>query len=127
MKIKNEKEFREYQANLEIIIAKGTKLGSMELLSKEDLDEMDRLAETIEEYEAAYHPLPGKVSTLLTDTIRERMEEKGINQKQAAKLLGISESRVSDLLNGRRKINFNIAKRLRDCFGIPADFIFDYA
>ena len=127
MTIKSEKEFREYQANLEIIIAKGTKLGSMELLSKEDLDEMDRLAEAIEEYEAAYYPLPGEVSTLLTDTIREKMTEKGVNQKQTAKLLGISESRVSDLLNGRRKINFNIAKRLRDCFGIPADFIFDYA
>lgn len=127
MIIKSEKEFREYQANLEIIIAKGTKLGSMELLPEEDLDKMDRLAAAIEEYEAAYFPLPGQVSTLLTDTIREKMEEKGVNQKQAAKLLGISESRVSDLLNGKRKINFNIAKRLRNNFGIPADFIFDYA
>ena len=53
------------------------------------------------------------------------MEEKGVNQKQAAKLLGISESRVSDLLNGKRKLNLNIAKRLRDNFGISADFIFD--
>ena len=127
MTIKNEKEFREYQANLEILIAKGTKLGSMELLSEEDLDEMDKLAEAIEEYEAAYHPLPGKVSALLTDTIREKMEEKGVNQKQAAKLLGISESRFSDLLNGKRKLNLNIAKRLRDNFGISADFIFDCA
>ena len=127
MTIKNEKEFRDYQANLEILIAKGTKLGSMELLPEEDLDEMDRLAEAIEEYEAAYHPLPGKVSTLLTDTIREKMEEKGVNQKQAAKLLGISESRFSDLLNGKRKLNLNIAKRLRDNFGISADFIFDCA
>lgn len=125
MTIKSEKEFRDYQANVEIIIAKGTQLGSMELLSEEELDELDRLSEAIEEYEAAYHPLPGLVSTLLTDTIRSKMEEKGVNQRQAAKLLGISESRVSDLLNGRRKLNLNIAKRLRDHFGIPADFIFD--
>lgn len=127
MTIKNEKEYQDYRANMEIIIAKGTKLGDMELLTEEDKNEYIQLSRAVAEYEAAYHPLPGKVSTLLTDTIREKMEEKGINQKQAAKLLGISESRVSDLLNGRRKINFNIAKRLRDCFGIPADFIFDYA
>ena len=127
MIIKSEKEFRDYQANLEIIIAKGTKLGSMELLSVEELDEMDRLAAAIEEYEAAFHPLPGEVSTLLTDTIREKMEEKGVNQKQTAKLLGISESRVSDLLNGRRKLNLNIAKRLRDNLGISADLILDFA
>ena len=127
MTIKNEKEFRDYQANLEILIAKGAKLGSMELLPEEDLDEMDRLAEAIEEYEAACYPLPGEVSTLLTDTIREKMVEKGVNQKQTAKLLGISESRVSDLLNGKRKLNLNIAKRLRDNFGISADLILDCA
>lgn len=57
MIIKSEKEFRDYQVDLEIIIAKGTKLGSMELLPKEDLDEMDRLAAAIEEYEAVYYPI----------------------------------------------------------------------
>ena len=125
MKIKSEKEYNDYRANMEILIAKGTKLGDMKLLSDEDKQEFVQLSRAIAEYEAAYHPLPGKVSTLLTDTVREKMEEKGVNQKQAAKLLGISESRVSDLLNGKRKLNLNIAKRLRDNFGISADFIFD--
>ena len=127
MTIKSEKEYQDYRANMEIIIAKGTKLGDMEFLSEEDKQEFIQLSRAIAEYEAAYHPLPGKVSTLLTDTIREKMEEKGVNQKQAAKLLGISESRVSDFLNGKRKLNLNIAKRLRDNFGISADFIFDCA
>ena len=127
MIIKNEKEFKDYQAQFEILIAKGTQLGSMELLSEEDKEEYIRLSDAIEEYEAAYHPLPGRVSTLLTDTIREKMQEKGYNQKQTAQLLGISESRVSDLLNGRRPLNLNIAKRLRDYLNIPADFILDCA
>ena len=35
MKIKTEKEFRAYQADMESIIAKGTSLGDMELLSEE--------------------------------------------------------------------------------------------
>lgn len=125
MKIKSEKEYNDYRANMEILIAKGTKLCDMKLLSDEDKQEFVQLSRAIAEYEAAYHPLPGKVSTLLTDTVRKKMEEKGVNQKQAAKLLGISESRVSDLLNGKRKLNLNIAKRLRDNFGISADFIFD--
>ena len=98
-----------------------------ELLSEEDKEEYIRLSDAIEEYEAAYHPLPGRVSTLLTDTIREKMQEKGYNQRQTAQLLGISESRVSDLLNGRRPLNLNIAKRLRDYLNIPADFILDCA
>lgn len=126
MKMKTEKEYQDFRAKMEIIINKGTVLGDMELLSDEDKKDFIQLSRAVAEYEASYHPLPGKVSTLL-DAIREKMEEKGVNQKQTAKLLGISESRVSDLLNGRRKLNLNIAKRLRDNFGISADLILDCA
>ena len=125
MRIKNEKEFNDYKANLEIIIAKGTDLGSMEFLSKEDLDEFDRLTDAIAEYEAAYYPLPGRVSTLLVCAIKEKMKEKGINQKRAAELLSISEKHISDLLCGKGKLDLNIVKRLRDNFGLSADFILD--
>lgn len=110
---------------MEVIIAKGTKLGDMELLSQSDKNEFIRLTDAIHEWEAAYHPLPGKVSSLITDEIKKQMVDKKIKQKEAAKMLGISESRVSELLNGKRALNLNIAKRLRDCFGIPADFILD--
>lgn len=123
----SEKEYNECRAKMEVIISKGTELGDMELLCEEDKAEYIRLANLVDEYENAYYPLPGYSSTLLTDAIREKMVEKGVNQRQTAKLLGISESRVSDLLSGKRKLNLNIAKRLRDNLGLPADFILDMA
>lgn len=125
MIIKNDAQYREHKEAMEVIIAKGTKLGDMELLSQSDKDEFIRLTDAIHEWEAAYHPLPGKVSSLITDEIKKQMIDKKIKQKEAAKMLGISESRVSELLNGKRALNLIIAKRLRDCFGIPADFILD--
>ena len=48
-----------------------------------------------------------------------------IKQKEAAQKLGISESRISELLSGKRALNLNMVKRLRDNFGISADFILD--
>lgn len=125
MVIKNDIQYREYKNAMEVIITKGTELGDMELLSQTDKDEFIRLTDAIHEWESAYHPLPGKVSTLITDEIKRQMESKHIKQKEAARMLGISESRISELLNGKRTLNLNIAKRLRDCFGIPADFILD--
>lgn len=125
MIIKNDAQYREHKEAMEVIIAKGTKLGDMELLSQSDKDEFIRLTDAIHEWEAAYHPLPGKVSSLITDEIKKQMIDKKIKQKEAARMLGISESRVSELLSGKRALNLNIAKRLRDCFGIPADFILD--
>lgn len=125
MIIKDDAQYRDYKEAMEVIITKGTELGDMELLPQSDKDEFIRLTDAIHEWELAYHPLPGKVSSLITDEIKKQMENKKIKQKEAARMLGISESRVSELLNGKRGLNLNIAKRLRDCFGIPADFILD--
>lgn len=125
MKISSDSQYREYKKEMEVLIQKGTKLGDMELLSEADKEEFVRLTDAIYEWEAAYHPLPGKVSTVITDAIKQRMSVGNIKQKDAAKKLGVSESRVSEILSGRRSLNLNMVKRLRDNFGISADFILD--
>lgn len=125
MIIKNDAQYREYKEAMEVIILKGAEVGDMEQLLQSDKEEFIRLTDAMYEWESAYHPLPGKVSSLITDEIKKRMENQKVKQRDAAKMLGISESRVSELLNGRRGLNLNLAKRLRDSFGIPADFILD--
>lgn len=125
MKISNDSQYREYKNEMEVLIQKGTKLGDMELLSEAEKEEFIRLTDAIYEWEAAYHPLPGKVSTIITDAIKKRMDVDNIKQKEAAKKLGVSESRISELLSGKRSLNLNMVKRLRDNFGISADFILD--
>jgi HTH-type transcriptional regulator/antitoxin HigA len=41
--------------------------------------------------------------------------------------LGIAPSRLSEVLKGKRKVNMDLAKRLRDRLGIDADFILENA
>lgn len=125
MKISSDSQYREYKKEMEGLIQKGTQLGDMELLSESDKEDFVRLTDDISEWEAAYHPLPGKVSTIITDAIKECMDAENIKQKEAAEKLGISESRISELLSGKRGLTLNLVKRLRDNFGIPADFILD--
>ncbi len=125
MKISNDSQYREYKNEMEVLLHKGTELGDMNLLSEADKEKFIRLTDAIYEWEAAYHPLPGKVSTVITDAIKQRMSVGNIKQKDAAKKLGVSESRISELLSGRRSLNLNMVKRLRDNFGISADFILD--
>jgi len=90
------------------------------------INEYKQISEAIIEYEAAYHPLPGKVSTIIIDEIVKRMTEKHLKQKNVAQMLGLSESRISDLLNGKRPLNLRIVKQLRDELGISADFILNH-
>lgn len=125
MKIKSDAEYRECKRGIDKIIHIGTTLGSMDLLDQSDKDKLIRLSDMVEEWEAAYHPLPGKVSTLITDEIRRKMNEANLNQIEAAEKLGVSKSRINELLSGKRALNLNLVKRLRDNFGISADFILD--
>jgi HTH-type transcriptional regulator/antitoxin HigA len=55
------------------------------------------------------------------------MFEMNLRQKQLAKILGISETRISELLTGKRKINIELAKKLHAKLNIDAHFILEAA
>ena len=44
-----------------------------------------------------------------------------MKQKQFAQLLGISESRLSEVINGRRAPNLDLVKRLHTTLHVPGD------
>lgn len=123
MTIKNEKQYKEYEAQVEGLIQKGTELGDMELLSEAEKTEFTMLSEALDEYGRAYHPLPGQMSTLLANAILFKVKEKGLKQKDAAKMIGISATTFSDLLHGRRSLSFDIARNLHKVLGVPADVV----
>ncbi len=123
MTIKSEQEYKDYEARVERLIERGTELGDMELLSDEEKEEFTMLSDALDEYGRAYHPLPGQMSTLLTDAIRLTVREKGLKQKDAARMIGISQTVFSDLLHHRRTMSFDIARNLHKVLGIPADVV----
>ena len=123
MTIRSEKQYKEYEARVEKLIQKGTALGDMELLDEAEKSEFAMLSEALDEYGRAYHPLPGQMSTLLADAILFQVKEKGLKQKDAARLIGISATTFSDLLHGRRSLSFDIARNLHKVLGVPAEVV----
>lgn len=126
MIINNPKQFAIYKEKSESLLKQICQYEDESKIPCEIIDEYKQISDAIIEYESAYHPLPGKVSTLITTEILRCMEEKHLKQKKLAQILGISESRTSDLINGKRPLNLQIAKRLRDELGISADFILNH-
>ncbi len=123
MTIKNEREYKENEARIERLIQRGTELGDMELLSDEEKEEFTMLSEALDAYGRAYHPLPGQMSVLLSDAILVQVKEKGLKQKEAAKLIGISATTFSDLLHGRRSLSFDVARNIYKVLGVPAEIV----
>jgi HTH-type transcriptional regulator/antitoxin HigA len=71
-------------------------------------DEFDLLVTLVESYEMKHFPIapPDPI-----DAIKFRMEQTGMTKTDLAKYLG-SQSRVSDVLGGRRKLTLKMIKLL---------------
>ena len=101
------------------------KLGSHGMCA-DDKHELKRLSILIEEYEQKTAPMPLQPQSLV-GMIQVKMFEKRMKQKELATLLDISETTLSEILNGKRKVNLPLAKQLYKKLGISPEFILEAA
>ena len=83
--------------------------------------ELAIVSDVVETYEKLHYPIEKPtVSSLISLYI----EEKGMTQKELAKELGVSPSRVSDYVSGRAEPTLRIARSLCTILGIaPATML----
>ena len=82
-------------------------------------DDLDLLCTLVESYEMKHYPIapPDPI-----DAIKFRMEQMGMTKKDMAKYLG-SQSRVSEVLNRKRKLTLKMVKSLYRGLKIPAEIL----
>lgn len=82
-------------------------------------DELDLLVTLVESYEMKHYPIapPDPV-----DAIKFRMEQMDMTKADLVQYIG-SQSRVSEILNGRRKLTLGMIKALYKGLRIPADIL----
>ena len=82
-------------------------------------DELDLLVTLVESYEMKHYPIapPDPV-----DAIKFRMEQMDMTKADLVQYIG-SQSRVSEILNGRRKLTLGMIKSLYKGLRIPADIL----
>jgi len=87
------------------------------------------MAKAIEEYEDRHTAMPMslviKNPETLLDVIELKMFEKQMKRKDMAKLLGITDTRLSEVMHGKRKVNMELAKRLYKTLGVDPKFILE--
>jgi HTH-type transcriptional regulator / antitoxin HigA len=126
-KINDRKEYNEVMQRIEKLLQKSTKNGGFDKLPTKDKEALKELSLMAESYEDSIPLMPIKSPTTITEMIRYKMFEMNLKQKQLAKMLEISEARISELLTGKRKINMELAKKLHSKLHIDANFILDVA
>ena len=71
--------------------------------------ELDMISDMVEEYEDVHYPI-GKPT--LIDIIKLRLYEMGLTQAKLAEILGLSNARVSEILNGKSEPSLKIGREL---------------
>ena len=55
--------------------------------------------------------------------VKPELLERGIRQKDFARMLNVQASHLSEILNGKRSLSADLAVKIQDAIGIPADIL----
>ncbi len=80
-----------------------------------EFDEIEVLSALIENYEAKHYPIDAPDPI---EAIKFRMEQEGLRQKDMVSILG-NKSRVSEILNRKRKLTLEMIRNLHEKLNIP--------
>lgn len=109
--IRNEEDYQKALNRLEDIF--DAKKGA------EEGDELEILSILIDQYEKENFPI-GMPDPI--EAIKFRMEQMGMNQKDLAEVVGF-KSRVSEILNKKRKLTLNMIRKLNTTLHIPIEVL----
>ena len=109
--IRNEEDYQNALQRLDEIFdaKKGTEEG----------DELEILAILVDNYENEHFPIemPDPI-----EAIKFRMEQMGMKQKDLAEVFGF-KSRVSEILNRKRKLTLEMVRKLNTTLHIPTEVL----
>jgi len=118
--IKTREEYYLVMAEIETYLAKGF----ANLTEKED-DELAELSKRVSVYEKIHFPMPVKHD--LTTILEAYMKENNLTKQKLASFLGVGNSTLSEVLNKKRPITLDFAKRLHAKIHLDGNLILEVA
>lgn len=120
MKVETNSQYHTALAKIEKLLEKG-----FDKLTKSETVELEILSKLVEAFETKKYPMP--LYTDIRDVLEHYMNENDINQSELSRLLEISNSALSEILNGKKKLNINIAKKIHQKLKIDGNLILELA
>lgn len=115
--IQTEKEYDAIVKRIEILLQNSDNIENKEA---QEYIELNILSDLVADYEESYFPVK---KPTLSETIKLRMFERGLNQKNVSELLGVSTSRVSEYLTGKSEPTLKIAREISKKLDIDSNIV----
>ncbi|WP_395052393.1 type II toxin-antitoxin system HigA family antitoxin [Flavobacterium sp.] len=104
--IQTEKEYNVISNRIEVLLQNSENIENQD---SQGYIELNVLSDLLAEFEENQYPLK---KPTLSDTMKLRMFERGLNQKRLSELLGVSTSRISEYLTGKCEPTLKTAREI---------------
>lgn len=120
VKIENEKEYNAAMKKIDALMKKGESK-----LTGKEANELRTLALAAQAYEKSIYTIPAPKT--LEGLIELKMYERKLKQKELAKLLGIGEPKLSQIMSKKRKPDVAFLKAAHKRLGIDGNILLEFA
>lgn len=119
-KIKNSKDYDIVMKRIDVLMKKGERK-----ITSAEAKELQKLALAAQTYEKSIYTIP--LPTTLEGLVELKMYERKLKQKDLAKILGLGEAKLSQILNKKRPADVHFLKAAHKHLGIDGNVLLEYA
>jgi len=121
----SKKVFAASEIKMNELLAIATKKGGFDNLTSKESAALDKYTQKVKAYEDVNLtiPLPQTVQGL----IELKMYEKKLKQKEIAKMLNITDTKLSEILHNKRKPGLSLLKAMNEVLGIDGNLLLKIA
>ncbi|HRN55361.1 MAG TPA: helix-turn-helix domain-containing protein [Agriterribacter sp.] len=119
-RIENEKAYKATMKKIDVLMKKGENR-----LTAKEAGELRILALAAQAYEKSIYTIPAPKT--LAGLIELKMYERRLKQKELARLLGIGEPKLSQIMSRKRKPDIAFLKAAHKLLGIDGNVLLDVA
>ncbi len=119
------KEFAVAESKMNDLLSTATQKGGFDNLSAKEKLSLNKFTGIVKEYEDAnvIIPMPQTVQGL----IELKMYERKLKQKELAKLLNTTDTKLSEIMNSKRKPSLSFLKAMHEVLGIDGNLLLKIA
>jgi len=118
-------EFAKAEKQMNNLLAIATKKGGFDYLTKKESAELNKYTQIVKTYEDLHYTidLPQTVQGL----IELKMFEKKLKQKELAKMLNTTDTKLSEIMHNKRKPSISFLKAMHQILGIDGNLLLNIA
>ena len=114
-------EFEAAQSRMNLLLELVTKKGGFEKLTKKEADELARLTEVVQDFEILHYKI--EMPKTVKGLIELKMFEKKLKQKELAKLLNVTDTKLSEIMHNKRKPSVSFLKAMNQLLDIDGNLL----